>query len=48
MDFSITWIADRTEDHTALFDLAEVSPTDEPDEYYETSISGATPRRHAG
>jgi len=41
MGFSIAWIAVRTEDHTALFDLAEVSSTDEPDEYYETPISGA-------
>jgi hypothetical protein len=42
MGFSISWLAVQTERHGELFKLAEVCPTDEKDEYYESPISGAS------
>ncbi|MCG8670509.1 MAG: hypothetical protein MI867_13915 [Pseudomonadales bacterium] len=40
MGFSISWIAVQTENHDAIFDLLDVSPTTEEDKYFESQLSG--------
>jgi hypothetical protein len=39
--YSIAWIAAQTVDQLSLFGQAQVRPTDEPDEYFESPISGS-------
>ncbi len=41
MGFSIAWIAVKTENHDSIFELLEVSPTTEEDEYFESNFSGS-------
>ncbi len=41
MGYSIAWIAVQTSDRAALFEQAQVRPTDEPDEYFESPVSGS-------
>lgn len=41
MGFSISWIAVQTDKHDAIFELLEVTPTTEEDEYFESQFSGS-------
>jgi hypothetical protein len=41
MGFSIAWIAVQTENHDSIFELLDVSPTNEEDEYFESKFSGS-------
>ena len=41
MGFSISWLAVKTDDLDRLFEMAEVSPTTESDEWLESDISGS-------
>jgi hypothetical protein len=39
--FSISWIAVKAENHDSIFELLDVNPTDEEDEYFESKFSGS-------
>ncbi|MEM5553274.1 hypothetical protein WNY63_21455 [Pseudoalteromonas neustonica] len=41
MGFSIAWIAVQTENHDSIFELLDVNPTSEEDEYFESKLSGS-------
>ena len=41
MGFSISWLAVKTDDFDRLFEMAEVSPTTESDEWLESDFSGS-------
>ena len=41
MGFSIAWIAVQTENNDSIFELLDVSPTTEEDEYFESKFSGS-------
>ncbi len=41
MGFSISWLAVKTNDMDRLFEMAEVSPTTESDEWLESDFSGS-------
>ena len=40
MGYSIAWIAVQTDLPEALFERAQVAPTDREDEFFESSIAG--------
>jgi hypothetical protein len=41
MGVSMSWIAVQTGRHQALFDLANLSPTDNTDKYFKSPFSGS-------
>ena len=42
MGYSIGWLAVQTNDADAVYQSLQVKPTDNPDEYFDTPISGVT------